>query len=142
MKTIKNRHFIVRYDESKEVLYGIYGSEANGEITTLMFVAELRIADDIGTDNIKGTIYDLRRVEAFSRDNLAAMQRESFRLDSKLNMSNIPAAFVVQSETQEQMAEMLIKMTPGKERKAVVFSTAEAHAYFAEWHARRNSARA
>jgi len=93
-------------------------------------------------ENIQGIIYDMRRIDTFSRDNLAAMQRESYRFDAREDLSGIPAAFVVESAMQEQIADLLIKMTPGKGRKDICFSSAEAHAFFADWHAQYGKARA
>ncbi|MEL6526724.1 MAG: hypothetical protein AAFQ07_13560, partial [Chloroflexota bacterium] len=133
---------IVRYNDQNNILYSIYGTEATAEKTVRLFMAEMKMAEEVGIENIQGIIYDMRRIDVFSRDNLAAMQRESFRFDSREDLSGVPTAFVVESMMQERIADLLIKMTSGKERKNICFSSAEAHAFFAEWHAQFGKARA
>ena len=139
MKTIKGNNFITRYDEDKNVLYGIFGAEATGESTVLLHMAMLRIIREQGISQLHGIQYDLRRVDNFSRDNMAAMQREIFRLNRRHDISKVPVAYVVNSEMQEQIANMVIQMTPDKDRSEIVFSTAEAYAYFADWHEQHNA---
>jgi|GEM_PF-3996294 len=134
MKTIKGDKFITRYDEEKSLLYGIYGAEANGEATALIYMSLIRLMRDVNVTDVKGLIIDLRRVDSFSRDNLAAMQRESFRFNQKNDLSLIPVAYVVNTEMQEQIANLVIQMTPDKDRSEITFSTAEAQAYFTDWH--------
>lgn len=134
MRTIKGNNFITRYDEDKQVLYGIFGAEATGETTALIYMAILRMIRDIDVAQLQGIQFDLRRVDSFSRDNLASMQRESFRFNNKYKISHVPVAFVVITEMQEQIATLAIQMTPDKDRSEIVFSTAEAYAYFSDWH--------
>lgn len=134
MKTIKGDNFITRYDSDTQLLYGIYGAEANGETTARIYMALIRLMRQANLSEITGIILDLRRVDSFSRDNLAAMQRESFRFNQKNDLSQIPLAFVVNTDMQEQIANLVIQMTPDKDRSEITFSTAEARAYFDDWH--------
>ncbi len=134
MRTIKGDHFITRYDEDKNVLYGIFGAEATGETTVLLHMAMLRIIREQNISQLYGIQYDLRRVDNFGRDNMVAMQRESFRLNRRHDISQVPVAYVVNTEVQEQIANMVIQMTPDKDRSEIVFSSAEAYGYFKEWH--------
>lgn len=141
MQTIKGENYIVRYDNETGVLYGIYSSIATGEITALIHMSALKFVRNAGIENISGMIFDMRRVEEFSRDNLAAVQRESFNIDKKYNMNFVPIAFVVETGMQEQFARMFIGSTNGQDRKTIAFSLAEAHMFFEEWH-QNNSAQA
>lgn len=134
MKTIKGDNFIARYDDEKQVIHGIYGAEATGETTALMYMAISKFMREIDLNHLQGIEFDLRRIETFARDNMSSMQRESFQLNKRYDMSRIPVCFVVHTKMQEQMAYHVIQITPNKDRSDIVFSTAEAHAYFAEWH--------
>lgn len=134
MQTIKGENYIVRFDNKKGILYGIYGAVATGEITARIYMSKLKFIRNLGIENISGMIFDMRRVEEFSRDNLASMQRESFNMDKKYNTSYVPIAIVVDTQMQEQVARMLIGATSGQERKCIVYSLAEAQAALEEWH--------
>lgn len=134
MQTIKGENYIVRFDNKKGILYGIYGAIATGEVTARIYMSNLKFVRNVGIENILGMIFDMRRVEEFSRDNLASMQRESFNIDKKYNMSHVPIAIVVDTRMQEQVARMIIGATAGQERKCIVYSLAEAQAAFEEWH--------
>jgi hypothetical protein len=139
MQTIKGENYIVRFDDEKSVVYGIYGTQATGETTARIHMSVLKFVREIGSENIYGLIFDMRRIEEFSRDNFASMQRESFNIDKKFDMSHIPVAFVVDTQMQEQFARMLIGATSGHDRKYIVYSLAEAFMFFEEWHS-ENSA--
>jgi hypothetical protein len=141
MQTIKGENYIVRYDDEKGILYGIYSSVASGDITARIYMSSLKFVRTVGIDNIQGMIFDMRRVEEFSRDNLASIQRENFNMDRKFNMNFVPTALVVDTAIQEQFARMTIGVSNGQERKCIVYSLAEAHMFFEEWHS-ENSAQA
>lgn len=130
MQSIKGENYIARYADDIRVLYGIYGAIVGGESTTLLYMALGKLLRQLDETKLQGIIFDYRRVESFAKDTLAAHQRESYSLCRKFNLEPIPIALVVDSRLQEQMVRMIVAVTPRQENKEIVFSSAEAHAYF------------
>jgi hypothetical protein len=94
----------------------------------------IKIITEVGVENIRGIVMDFRRVERFDKGNMATVQRESYNIKNRFDLSRIPVALVVDTPLQEQIVDFTAKVTPDRHLKQLVYSVAEAHTYFDEWH--------
>ena len=127
--------FIVTFDTATGYLHGKYGEVVNGEIAALVYMRGIGLVKPHGgIPAVKGCIFDFRQVERFERDNLAQVQRESYRLNSKVSLDHVPVALLVETKVQEQTIRISQQITPEQHRKRIVKSVTEAHNFFKEWH--------
>ena len=134
MQTIKGDDYIARYDETNNIIYGIYGAVVTAESTTGLYSRLAQLFTEADVKTIRGLVMDFRRVERFDKGNMAAVQRESHTIHHKFDLSHLPVALVVDTPLQEQIVSITNKVTPEPFRKQIVYSIAEAHTHFDEWH--------
>lgn len=134
MQTLKGDDYIARYDDTNNIIYGIYDAVVTPESTVALYIAIAQLLASIDIKTVRGLVIDFRRVERFAKGNMATVQRESYTLNNKFDLSTAPMALVVDSPLQEQIVDFTTKVTPNRDRKQIVFSIAEAYTFFDEWH--------
>jgi hypothetical protein len=135
MQSFKGDNYIARYDETNNIIYGIYGEIVTPEATTGLYSAIAALFASVDIKTVRGLVMDFRRVDRFDKGNMATVQRESYAINNQFDLSHVPVALVVDTALQEQIVDFTTKVTPDRDRKQIVYSIAEAFTYFDEWHA-------
>jgi hypothetical protein len=134
MQTIKGDDYITRYDAINNLIYGIYGTLVTSESTVALYQAMTQLFAGVDVKTIHGLIMDFRRSARFDKGTITTVQRESHILNQCFNLAHVPVALVVDTPLQEQIVSFITRVTPDPHRKQIVYSIAEAYAYFDEWH--------
>ena len=134
MQTIKGDDYIARYDDANHIIYGIYSAVVTAESTTALYSRLAQLFAQVDIKSIRGLVMDFRRVERFDKGNMTAVQRESHNFNQQFSLSHLPVALVVHTPLQEQIVSITRRVTPDPHRKQIVYSIAEAHTFFDEWH--------
>ena len=116
-------------NRESNVMIGTYAEVLTGDMTARVYIAGLRFVHEIGVENLRGIIFDFRKVQRFSRDNLPAAQSESYRANRNLSLDHVPIAMVVETPIQEQMVRISMQSTPGQNRKRIVHTIEEGYAF-------------
>jgi len=123
-----------RYDETSRLLRVTYFGDL-AENTPALFYQWLDHVDaTIGIKNVRGVILDMRKMTKFHESNLSSTVKESRTMNREVDMSHLPVVFWVQNPYQEEIARILIKLTPQKNRRVLRHTEAEALAFIEDWH--------
>lgn len=77
--------------------------------------------------------FDFREVTAFDETNLGAAREESKKLHQSFALDFLPAALIAANEQQAEVLRLSLKVSGQQARSKIVFSEAEAEAFFEEW---------
>lgn len=132
--SIEGDGFSVQFDGQTGIMMGVYDEVLTAEATASLYVKGAKLAQEVGLDNIRGMVFDFRRVKRFDKKNMATAQRESYRANSRLDMSHIPVALLVETPLQETTVRISAQVTPDQDRKQIVHTLEEASAFIDAWH--------
>jgi hypothetical protein len=123
---LTNRVLIVVYR-------GVLDATATGNLTS--WLQSLR--DVMAEQEVRGIVFDLRKVVRFKRDNLYSAHEQSTELDRELEGRQLPVALLVGNYYQEQMAKGTLLQAPDADRREIVHNMDAAVAYIGSWYAQR-----
>ena len=134
LEPIENENGSIRWDAEKQIIFGSYGQVITEQSTANGYHAWGKIIQAVGVENVRGAVLDFRPVERWEKGNVSVAQGQSYRINTKLDLSRMPMAMIVRTAFQEQMVRFSMKATPGEERKRIVHSMEEALAFIASFH--------
>jgi hypothetical protein len=126
------------FDKERGISHVVYRGNMDSGMTIVIYRWIFEMANYLEADDVRGSIYDFREVTDFQSYSLSAVQRESRNLNVTLDVSSIPVALLVTNKLQETMVRVAMQVTPQEYRKRIVFSEAEAIAFFEEWHSQED----
>lgn len=130
--SLETDEMFAHYDGVKQILFIQYYRAASAEVTHQAY----QWIRDISTKltDIRGCVYDFRKVRHFRPDNQSAVTKESEAINEELDFSSVPVAIVVDNMYQEQMVKKTLSNTPQTERKTIVYTFPEAFQFFRDFH--------
>ena len=135
--SLETDEMFAHYDDVKRILFIQYYRAASAEVTRQAYQWLREISTQI-TD-IRGCVYDFRKVRHFRPDNQSAVTEESTALNQDFDFSSVPVAIVVDNMYQEQMVKKTLSSTPQVERKTIVYTFPEAFQFFRDFHENINT---
>ena len=124
------------FDPVSQITHTIYRGKLTPEVTLQAYQWTFAALEVIDVKDIRGSIYDFRRVTEFHNANLSILQRVSQKANIQYDFSHIPVALIVSSLLQEHLVLVYMKVSPQEKRKRIVKSEPEALAFINEWHKR------
>ena len=122
------------YDDTSRLMRVTYFGDLAEETPQLFYKWLDQLHEAIGIKNVHGAIFDFRKMTKFHESNLSSTVKESRSANRNIDMSHLPVVFWVQSAYQEEIARILIKLTPQKNRRTFARSEEEALAFIEAWH--------
>jgi hypothetical protein len=124
------------YDEETRVLVVNYHKWLSSEITDLVYawIARIITNDFDIIARSRGCIFDFSEVKKFDLDNLVATNQNSISFNSKFDMRTIPIGLITKTKPQHDYVSLTMKITPDEERKKIVETLEEAHAFINDFH--------
>ncbi|RMG83051.1 MAG: hypothetical protein D6712_13665 [Chloroflexi bacterium] len=127
------------FDDEHYITYVVYRGVLTDQQTLRVYawmgeLLKAAIAAGLGLNDLYGSVYDFREVTNFKQYNLSTVMRESQKVNTKMNLSHVPVALLVQSPLQEELLRIALKLTPQDYRKKVVHSEQEALDFIEQWH--------
>jgi hypothetical protein len=128
-----------RYDFNDKVLYVVYRGIMTPDVTTTFYAwaIELVKSDPTVLHTVYGSVYDFREVKQFTASNIGTAMQQSQQANIQMDISHVPIALLTETPLQTEWVRLTNQLMPGQERKRLVKSIEEAHAFFEEFHAKR-----
>jgi hypothetical protein len=111
-----------------------YKGVVTPEVTQTMYGWGMRVAREVDVKTVRGTIYDFREVKRFELGTLSTVHKESQRANQSVDWSQMATALLVSTPQQEQMVRVAMSVTPGQQRKKIVYSVEEALQFIDSFH--------
>jgi hypothetical protein len=131
------------YDDEQGILFVTYRDVISPDTTAQVYawIGRLLATEPDAVMRARGSIYDFSEVMGIDSRNLTSAQRQSQQLNTKVDMSSHPVALVVTDPLQEQLLRVTMKISPQQERKRIVRTMEEAHAFINSFYpVRQNKA--
>ncbi|MCI0712881.1 MAG: hypothetical protein L0154_22180 [Chloroflexi bacterium] len=122
------------YDDSLKLARVTYPSELNARTTIRMYRWFEEMTAVVGLSNVKGGLFNFCAVTHFHPNNLRAAQRESKKINEKMDLKYFANAFIVQDLRQEQMVRISMKLTQNSDRLRIVHSEHDGIQFIENWH--------
>lgn len=134
VNTLQTEQINAIYDEANRLLRVTYFGDLAPETPLLFYQWLDHVHEALGIKNVLGAIFDFRQMTKFHESNLSTTIKESRSANREIDMSHLPVVFWVKTAYQEEIARILIKLTPQKNRRTLAYSEQEALAFIANWH--------
>lgn len=133
---LEEKQITAYYDAESRILHvayrGILSSAVSAQFYSWLGAAIAQFPEEV--NRAWGSIYDFRDVTQFDNANLFSTQRQSKTLNQQTDFSNHPVAMLVANNIQEEYVRMTMTITPGQNRKRIVFSPEEGLAFIEIFH--------
>ena len=125
----------INFDPETRIVEIIYRGALDGETNARVYQWLEEFYQEVDISEIWGQIFDFRNVTEFLQDNLKTARRNSTRLNMRTDVSQCPAALVVNDFYHGEILRGSMRVSTENIRKRIVWSRQEALDFFEEWHA-------
>jgi hypothetical protein len=125
----------IHFDPETRIVEIVYRGALDGETNARVYQWLEELYHEVGIDKIWGQIFDFRNVTEFLQDNLKTARRNSARLNMRTDVSQFPAALIVNDFYHEEILRGSMRVSTENIRKRIVWSRDEALEFIEEWHA-------
>ncbi len=136
---LDERQVTAYYNTTTSIAYITYRGELSAVESELAYGWLSELIEVVGTKALYGEVFDFREVKHFTVENLITAQKRSRRMNIMLNTQDFPVAMVVGNAMQEEILRGPMRIVIGNQRKRIVRSMDDAHAFLDEWHAENDA---
>src|SRR5215207_574721 len=112
VKELKTDYVHCTIDQETRTTRIVYTGEIDAQTTSQVYMWMMTEGTDEVLKNLRGTIFDFRKVKSFNPGNLSTIQRKSRELNTNITTYLIPVALVVANMYQEQMLRVSNQISP------------------------------
>jgi hypothetical protein len=137
---LEEKQVTAYYDPETHILHVAYRNILSPEVSTQFYgwllAGIMQFPNEIS--QARGSVYDFRAVTQFDNASLSSTQRDSKIINQQADFSKHPVALLIANPIQEEYVRLTIAITPGSNRKRVVYSPEEALAFIEIFHRNRS----
>src|SRR5258708_4643188 len=122
------------YDEHTKLIMLTYLDNLPPNGPNLFYEWLYDLADAIEIGNVHGGIIDIRPLTNFPAMTLGSSVKGAKVLNQRIDLSQLPVAYVVKNLYQREVAQMFVKMAPQANRRAIIDSLEKGLKFIEDWH--------
>lgn len=122
------------YDTTQSIAYITYQGVLSAKESAAAYKWLDQLIAKIGTDTLRGEIFDFSGVKVFTTENLIDARRASRKMNIMHSTSTFPVAMVVANAMQVEMLRGPMRNVQGNLRKSIVYCVDDAVQFINDWH--------
>lgn len=114
------------YDPETRIATVAYRGNLSANVTKEVYAWLEDLYREMGAEGFYGQIFDFREVTDFDRTNLVTARKLSTRINSIVDVTQIPVALIVGDFYHEEILRSGMRISPEHQRKHIVWTEDEA----------------